>query len=539
MAKKFEHLKLEIPKQNGETEKLPVYGGTVVFVIGANGSGKSSLLQKLNADNRDHSRRIKAHRQTWFPTNASNMSAEAKLTSDRQIATQDVHEQSRWLDHYAMKRINVTLFALIDSENIRAREIAAAVDSGDESEKEKLKQIAAPLSRLNNLLKMGNLQIDISIGSNQQLFASKNYSNPYSIAELSDGERNAVLLTADILTAPPETLILIDEPERHLHRSISSPLLTSLFKERQDCAFVISTHDVSLPIGIPHADTLMLRFCTWGEQSPTAWDLDKVATDTDISDDIKSTILGARRKILFVEGNANSTDCYTYSILYPDISVVPRGNCTEVERAVNGIRNSENLHWVDAYGLIDRDNRHPEEVRKLAEQSIFALECYSVESLYYCTTIMQQIVERQSHVSSSIADFSRAKESIVDKVSKHKDRLCAMLIEKRARNDIQAKLPTHKSLLKNPVHCIKFDASDLLTEEGKEFDGLIYNKDTDGLIDRYCVSGTGALDTVAESLGFKNRKKYESAVRKLLVDDDKARKALRERLSDLTQAIKA
>ena len=214
------------------------------------------------------------------------------------------------------------------------------------------------------------------------------------------------------------------------------------------------------------------------------------------------------------------------------------GTAPEVERAVNGIRNSENLHWIQAYGLIDRDNRQPEDVRKLVEQDIFTLDCYSVESLYYTTTIMQQITERQLNVSPSTADFSQAKESIVNEVSKHKYRLCALLIEKRARNDIQAKLPTHKSLLQNPVHCIKFDASDLLAEEKETFDRLISNKDIDGLIDRYCVSETGALDAVAESLGFNNRKNYESAVRKLLVDDEKARDALRERLSDLTQGIK-
>ena len=116
MAKKFDHLKLEIPTQKGATKKLPVCGGMVVFVIGANGSGKSILLQKLSADNRYHARRIKAHRQTWFPTNASDMSAMVKLSMDQQIAAQDVKEESRWLDHYAMQRVNMTLFELIDSE---------------------------------------------------------------------------------------------------------------------------------------------------------------------------------------------------------------------------------------------------------------------------------------------------------------------------------------------------------------------------------------------------------------------------------------
>ena len=43
-------------------------------------------------------------------------------------------------------------------------------------------------------------------------------------AELSDGERNALLIGSDVLTTEPNSLIILDEPERHLHRSIISPL---------------------------------------------------------------------------------------------------------------------------------------------------------------------------------------------------------------------------------------------------------------------------------------------------------------------------
>ena len=77
--------------------------------------------------------------------------------------------------------------------------------------------------------------------------ASKSGSDSYSVAEMSDGERNALLLAAEVLTVPSGTLILIDEPELHLHRSIISSLLTGLFSNRSDCMFVISTHEVMLP----------------------------------------------------------------------------------------------------------------------------------------------------------------------------------------------------------------------------------------------------------------------------------------------------
>ena len=93
--------------------------------------------------------------------------------------------------------------------------------------------------------------------SRQKVVASRNGSTPYSVAELSDGERNAFLIAADILTAGTGTLLLIDEPERHLHRSIISPLLSLLFAKRKDCFFVVSTHEVMLPLDNPAAQTLL------------------------------------------------------------------------------------------------------------------------------------------------------------------------------------------------------------------------------------------------------------------------------------------
>ena len=112
----------------------------------------------------------------------------------------------------------------------------------------------------------------------QKIVARKNGGNGYSVAELSDGERNAFLIAADVLTAKPGTLILIDEPERHLHRSIISPLLKLLFDRRNDCAFIVSTHELMLPLDTPKASTLLMRSCeyqgqTCGRGPLTCWRL--------------------------------------------------------------------------------------------------------------------------------------------------------------------------------------------------------------------------------------------------------------------------
>jgi hypothetical protein len=58
-----------------------------------------------------------------------------------------------------------------------------------------------------------------------QVVARKSGGTPYSIARLSDGERNALLVAADVLTVRPGTLVVIDDPEMlKVVRSFFDPL---------------------------------------------------------------------------------------------------------------------------------------------------------------------------------------------------------------------------------------------------------------------------------------------------------------------------
>lgn len=100
-------------------------------------------------------------------------------------------------------------------------------------------------------------------------------------------------------------------------------------------------------------------------------------------------------------------------------------------------------------------------------------------------------------------------------------------------------LPTHQSLQQNPVHTSTFDATGLLAAEQARFDGLVAASDIDSLVSRYPVRETGALGKVATELGFKDRQDYESAVRKLLTDDEEARDAVKQKLGAMTAAIEA
>ena len=70
------------------------------------------------------------------------------------------------MDHDARGRASLAIFDLINTENVRARKIAAALDARDIRVALDLAKQDAPLSALNDLLRTANLPIEILIEKN-------------------------------------------------------------------------------------------------------------------------------------------------------------------------------------------------------------------------------------------------------------------------------------------------------------------------------------------------------------------------------------
>ena len=118
------------------------------------------------------------------------------------------------------------------------------------------------------------------------------------------GSENAAIIAATVLTVEPETIVLIDEPERHLHRSIIETVSCQRCLSGVGTAFfIVSTHEIALPAANPSARVLMVRSCAWNGNTAKAWDVEVLESNADMPEGLRLDILGARRKILFVEGS--------------------------------------------------------------------------------------------------------------------------------------------------------------------------------------------------------------------------------------------
>ena len=402
----------------------------------------------------------------------------------------------------------------------------------------------SPFQQLNNLLDLGNLDISLSNSNDEEILAEhKDNDLSYSMAQMSDGERAAAIIAVNVLVADPGTAFLIDEPERHLHRSIIEPFLSALFGQRQDCIFVISTHEIALPIANRAASVVILRSCAWNGSQPRAWDAEVLESGVELPEDLKRDILGARRRILFVEGASTSLDLPLYRALFPDLSVIPKGSCNDVIRAVNGLRSSRKHHHVEAFGLIDRDDRQPDETEKLAERGIFALDVCSVESLYYCSDAIAAVASRQADSLGCKSDemISTATQSALKVIADTcclPERMAARRSERRVRSRIEVLAPDWQKIMESGEHLqMPPTVESPYAGELTRFKELASAEDLDGLIARYPLRESPVFDKIAQALECGNKTNYKSmVVTRVREDDDLARK-LKDRIKLLAELL--
>lgn len=530
---------LNIPTKSGFFE-VPVEPGRPIFLLGANGSGKSGLLVHLykNASS-PNKKKINAYRHILFKSNTVDMTPAGRKQYASQIDRHAELENSRWKGDNVEQIPNISLYDLIDAENQRARKIAGAVDLDDIESARDFASVLSPVAAINDLMCSSNLTISLTIEKGSEVCAKRGDSAPFSISLLSDGERSALLLAAEVLVADNDSTIFVDEPERHLHRSIISPMLNELLRRRSDCCFVISTHDTFLPVDCASSVVVMLRECNISGGRILSWDADIIEDGVDLDEDIKEEILGSRRTILFVEGVNHSLDLPIYRTLFPHVSIIAKSTYSDVERAVIGVRSSESLHWIKAFGLVDGDFRSTIEVNRLKGDGIYSLERYSVESIYYEPWIQSKVAERKCKAVGGDANImcEAARDAALSAIAPHVDRLASRLVEHQARSFVLNQVPNHKTLLAQSSINIEFDVSGTILDLKQRIQNAIRDRDLGSLINRFPLRETPALDKIASELQFTSRKHYELAVQKLLVDDVDACNILREQFRDLSTAL--
>ena len=539
-------MRLEIPTLSGEQLLLDVDTGEQLFVLGANGTGKSALIQHIVSSHRnDKVKRITAHRQTAFDSERPTFTYPDRQQFEQQIRNWDFQYESRWKEdrQFGQQKQLAVLTDFIARENSYARSVYNMVRERKLEEAETLvAQATSPLERINHLFRVANLTATLTLSDDGEIMAHHGDENSaFRIAHLSDGERSATIMAATVLNVESGTVLLIDEPERHLHRSIIVPFLSALFEQRQDCSFVISTHEISLPISSPQSKILILHRCEWSGNNATAWDVDIFSPNAELPEELRLAILGSRRRVLFVEGEKHSLDQALYGALFPGVLVLSKGNCGEVQRAVNGLRDTGSSHHIRAFGLVDEDGRSQNEKTSLSNGGVFALNVNSVESLYYCSDVIAAVAEKQAAARDENPErlFEQACGNALGKIADDlANNMAARKCERLVRRSVLSKLPSWKQLKgAESAQSIVVSGDLEFAAERAKFGELFTARNLDGLIARYPLRHSEVFAEIARTLKCQGRNDYEKmAVTQIRKDEGLAQK-LRARIGPLSNAI--
>ena len=236
-----------------------------------------------------------------------------------------------------------------------------------------------------------------------------------------------------------------------------------------------------------------------------------------------------------MEGQPGSLDFSLYEALFPTLSVNPIGSCEEVQKAVLGLRGSQKIHHMEAFGLIDRDNRADKDIEKLAEKGIFALKVYSVEALYYCSDAIDAVAHRQAGSLGINANglVKSARQQVIEELKDQQlaERMAARRCERQIQELALSNIPNWKSIRANAAQriCVPIDPQVYL-EELDYFNELVKGANIDQLIARYPLRDSRVFEIIATTLKCQNQEDYQRMVLVQIENDKELACKLKSRI---------
>ncbi len=392
-----------------------------VVLIGANGSGKTRLGEWLERKYPQEVQRISSLRNLSLPREIKLSSFNVAINQmmyGRDTARSD-HSSLYEFERSVLRHKTVTgsvsnfepsVSAIIakdnDANRLISREVTNTVNSALEHTTVNKAQ-TRPEVRMRALFSSVFPHRSIFIHENtvyamdsEKTLSPETAAEGYNGCDLSDGERAALYVIAQALCLPPNMIIVVDEPELHLHRSVIKPLWAAIERERPDCLFIYITHDLEFAEAHRESDKIWVRGYD-GEK----WRFEYIREDEGLPSDLELEIMGSRRPVIFVEGTHSSFDYQLYSLLYPQHQIVPcEHGCQQVIESVCAFRKSERLHRADVYGIIDRDRRSKEQISSLSKKGIYVLEVAEVENLFLLEDVMSIVAKQMGLPQSSVEE---------------------------------------------------------------------------------------------------------------------------------------
>ncbi|RRN02377.1 AAA family ATPase [Bibersteinia trehalosi] len=543
---------LNIPKKNSQEEqtqeKLLLNPGETTIIIGANGTGKTRLAVYLEEQLGDNAHRIAAHRALILNPSVDKIpenKAQAALRYGYRSDSSNVNYRKgyRWGGNATISLLNdfdSLLQYLFAQQNNLAVRNNQKFNAGEEITESKTK-LDILKDTWEFLLPHRQLHIsadDINVSAHGSID-----NQHYSASEMSDGERAVFYILGQVLAAKENSVLIFDEPELHIHKSILSNLWDKIEELRPDCSFLMITHDIEFA-----STRVAKKYVIRSYYSDPAWDISEVP-ESDFDEQTIAMILGSRKPILFVEGDQSSLDIAIYRACYPEWTIIPKGSCKDVIQSVSSLNQlSESMPTLNlkCAGIIDQDDRDEEEISRLNALGIFSLSVSEIENLFCLTSVAQEILKIEQHSGQELQEkLNEFKSKILTFISSNLDgdKLDKFVMEKlkikidsylkkvdlsRARNSEEV-----TSILNENIEVLKTQYVEQWVSEIRDnIQNLLQNSDLDSLLKLY--NNKGLLAEAASILKGSRKDHFESWIMRQMKNKESSLiRIIKENLPDL------
>ena len=429
---------------------------STTVIIGANGAGKTSLINELRKNSIDEMYVLPAQKLLYFVSNTHNRNG---ITKEKYI--QDLKEVNIKYDtieiqtHQIEDDFSGTFTKLI---TLWVKDFAKVMTDNARGVGE---VSIALLDRVEQIWNQIFPEITFYPESDDRVLEVVRNGDKYSINGLSDGERCVLFYIGNVLLAPENSYIVVDEPETFLNGAVYNELWDLLISERPDCQFIFASHNMDFVQSRTNATYI---WCNKFE-APYDFDYEQLEESQEFPLSILAEVSGTRKPILFCEGTKTSIDYQIYSKLFSEFCFVkPVQGHKQVIQHTKAYNDLQLLHGNTAYGIIDNDWMNKSSIQEQKEQNIFVLPFNEVEMMLVDEAVVKSCLHFDDDKEKQ-QKFENLQQSIIESCKEKKDKIISIALKKRLDefmegNCIQNNKPTKEDVeefLKNLVN--KFDAS--------------------------------------------------------------------------------
>ena len=348
-----------------------------VVLVGANGSGKSTYVDQLRNSILNNLIVIPAQKLLIFKSDSFRRQSITlqKYRSSLNEGTAKYNQNNTNSINFDEKIVEPSTFLI----TYLVKEYAGVAT--DQRRNALTAEFQTPIwDQLEAIWKNIIPDITFHLDANDRIISALKDGNKYSINRLSDGEKCILFYIGNVLLAPENSYIVVDEPETFLNPSIYNKLWDLLIKERSDCQFIFTSHNMEFINARVNTTIVWCKKFT----PPDAFEFLILDDKIDFPTDLLTELVGSRKKILFCEGGYNGYDYKIYSQLFSDdFTIKPVDGHRNI---INYTESFNNLHETignSAIGIIDNDGMSSEKIQKLKSKNVFVLPYNEIEMLLF------------------------------------------------------------------------------------------------------------------------------------------------------------